>query len=338
MMKPEQSWEILRRMLLIRRFEEAAIQLWETVETDGHRHVYIGQEAVAACIEESLREDDFLLTAHRNHGHLLARGADPGQAMAEILGRTDGFNKGRGGSAGMTCREAGFLATTGQVGGQLGLGIGAAYAQKVRNKGGISVVFFGDGGLEEGIGFEAMNMAQLYALPILFVCENNSVGVTSGRAQNEWSSSSITAEHLVDIPRALGIQAEFAEVADTAQVLTITGDLIERIRKTQAPAFVEMRARRWPGSRYFSPKMIYGPTPLAAIWDPDSYTDAQYDWVHASDPIVRLGGDMLAAGQVTPEDLQSLDQETADVVASAKSFALQSAELTPQSGLTGTYA
>ncbi len=333
-----QALAIFESMLLIRRFEETVIDLWATVETESHRHVYIGQEAVGATIMELLREDDLILTTHRNHGHVLARGADPGRALAEILGRANGFNKGRGGSAGLTVREAGFLATTGQVGGGIGLGIGAAQAQKIRGRGGICVTFFGDGGLEEGIGFEAMNIAALYRLPVLLVCENNSVGVTTGRAQNEWSSSSMAAETLGDIPRALGIATEVVAGESVTDVHEAASRLIGDLREGRAPAFIEMRTRRWPGSRSFNPQLVTGVTNLDDIWEPVSVTGEYSDWINRYDPVIGYGRDLFRQGRVSRSEIVAMNERVGRTVEAAREFALASPLPSAESGLAGTFA
>ena len=165
----DQKIAIFDRMLLIRRFEEMLINLAGD-HNFGHYHLYIGEEATGATVVESLRETDLLLTNWRNHGHLLSRGADPGRMIAEILGRVDGYNKGCGGTLHLTVREAGFLSTSGLVGGAVGLASGVGYALKQAGEGNICVVFFGDGALEEGVVFESMNLASLWSLPVLFVC------------------------------------------------------------------------------------------------------------------------------------------------------------------------
>lgn len=338
MISQQQALSIFRNMLLMRRFEEAVIGLWETVDTESYRHVYIGQEAVGATIMALLREDDLLVTTHRNHGHIVGRGADPGRALAEILGRVDGYNRGRGGSSSICARDFGFLATTGVVGGGVGLGTGGAFAQKVKGEGGVSVAFFGDGGLEEGIAFESMNMAALFGLPVLYVCENNSVGVTTGRANNEWSSSSMAAATLGDIPRSLCIETEVVDGADVEAVWDAASGLLERMRRDPGPAFVEMRTHRWPGSRSFDPKLVTGTTDLQAIWDQDAVQGEHADWILGYDPIVFFGRKLLESGRADKAMFRSIDEQVTDRIDTARSFALASAELEPDSGLTGTFA
>jgi TPP-dependent pyruvate/acetoin dehydrogenase alpha subunit len=188
------AWSIFERMLLIRRFEEAVLCLSNEKQFVGHYHLYIGQEATGAAIMPLLDARDRIATTHRNHGHVLARGADPGRALAEILGRATGLNGGRGGTLHLSAPDLGFISTSGIVGGCISLGVGGGYACRQRGDGAVSAVFFGDGALEEGVSFEALNIASLWRLPVLFVCENNLLDMryarTYGRARSKASPSS----------------------------------------------------------------------------------------------------------------------------------------------------
>ena len=338
MNKKEDAHRILRQMLYIRRFEETVIDLWATVETEGHRHVYIGQEAIAAVVCELLRDDDKVTTTHRNHGHIVARGADPNKALAEIIGRSGGYNRGRGGSAGLTAADVGFLFTTGQVGGGIGLGTGGGLAQKTRGNGGISATFFGDGALEEGIAFESMNMAALFDLPVLYVCENNSVGVTTGRADNEWSSSSMAAETLGDIPRALQIRTEIVAGEDVEALYAAASKLIAAIRDDGNPAFIETRSHRWPGSRGFNPTLVAGATDLNWILQPSSVDGDHAEWINNFDPIVRFGRTLIDRDELDEATLRSIDDEVQGVVDAAREYAVASPPVSPGDCLTGVYA
>src|SRR5262245_44569515 len=172
----ELAWPLLEKMLLVRRFEEAVLRLSDEKQFVGHYHLYIAQEATGVPLISLLEPRDRLATTHRNHGHVLARGADPSRAMAEILGRASGLYSGRGGTIHLGDPDLGFISTSGIVGGCISLGVGAGYACRQRGGGVISAVFFGDGALEEGISFEALNIASLWRLPVLFICENNSSG------------------------------------------------------------------------------------------------------------------------------------------------------------------
>ena len=338
MIPREDAIRIFRRMLLIRRFEETTIRLWEAIDPEGHRHVYIGQEAIAAVVCELMRADDAVTTTHRNHGHIVARNGDLGRALAEILGRSDGYNLGRAGSPGITAGDVGFIFTSSQVGGGVGLGTGAALAQKIAGEGGISVAFFGDGALEEGIAFESMNMAALHKLPILYVCENNSVGVTTGRAENEWSSSSLSAVTLGDIPRALEIETKIVNGENVEGLYVVAKRLIEKLRDGEAPAFIETRSHRWPGSRSFNPTLVAGTTRLDWIIDPASPDGEHAEWINAYDPVVVFGRKLLDCGHLDTDSLRRLDNEATVAVQSAREFALASPEPAPESFVSGLYA
>ena len=169
--------QALERMLTIRRFEEAVNKLFHDDHAFmTHFHLYIGQESTGVGLMEALGDGDKLATHHRNHGHILARGSDPKKALAEILGRETGLNKGAGGTLHMSDPDLGFISTSSIVGGSISLANGAAFALKQEGGDAIAVGLFGDGALEEGIAYESLNLAALYELPVLFVCENNSEG------------------------------------------------------------------------------------------------------------------------------------------------------------------
>jgi TPP-dependent pyruvate/acetoin dehydrogenase alpha subunit len=172
----ETSLSIFERMLAMRHFEEAVIRLYNDGRFVSHYHVYIGQEATGAAVLETLGDEDRICTTHRNHGHIVGRGSDPGRALAEILGRASGFNGGRSGTLHLCDPGRGFLSTSGIVGGCAGLATGAAYGIKVKREPHVAVGFFGDGALEEGLVLESFNLAALWKLPVVYVCENNSAG------------------------------------------------------------------------------------------------------------------------------------------------------------------
>src|SRR5262245_34774634 len=165
--------EALRKMLLIRRFEEACIQAAHKGQVPGHYHVYIGQEATGVGVMATLDAGDFVYSTHRNHGHLLARGADPRKALAEILGKAGGYAGGKAGTRHGCAPDLNFPLSSAIVGGILPIAVGTAYALKHRKKPNVCVVMFGEGAMEEGAAYEALNLASLRKLPVLFVCENN---------------------------------------------------------------------------------------------------------------------------------------------------------------------
>src|SRR5919198_6379137 len=174
---PERAVELLGVMLRMRRLEERVIRLAEEHKglIRGHFHVYIGQEAAGAAACAALRRDDVIFTTHRNHGHVVAKGGDLGRTLAEIIGRLDGYCKGRAGTFHVAAPELGILHTSAVVGGCLPLAAGAAYGAKLQGLDRASVVFFGDGAMEEGAFYEALNLARLWDLPVIFFMENNAV-------------------------------------------------------------------------------------------------------------------------------------------------------------------
>ena len=285
--KPDRAacMRILERMLVIRRFEESLVEMSNAKHFKSHYHLYIGQEATAAAIVELLRRDDKLTTTHRNHGHVLARGAEVVAAFAEILGRANGLNGGRGGTLHMSAPERGFLPTSSVVGGCIGLALGGAYAQQRRGKGGISVAFFGDGSLEEGISFESMNIAALWKLPALFICENNGAGAT-GSSKGGFPSSLIAAPSLTGIARSLAIPAQQVDGRDVFACYAAAADGIARCRSGRGPAFIEFVTRRWEGSKPMWPELSTGITDIAMAWDPSRIPNKYANWYKDHDPVL----------------------------------------------------
>ena len=200
------------------------------------------------------------------------------------------------------------------------------------------MAFFGDGGLEEGIAFESLNMAALHALPVLYVCENNSLGVTAGRAQNEWSSSSMAATTLADVPRALQIPAQPVAGEDVELILELARPAHRRVRAGQGPAFIEARTHRWPGSRSFNPELVAGATQLQWITDPASVPEAHADWIDHYDPLVLFGRRLLGRGHLNASALAAMDEEICETLAAARAFALASPFPTPERALAGVFA
>jgi len=332
----ETALRIFERMLLMRRFEECVVQLFTDGAYVGHCHVYIGQEATAGALVEQLGDGDLVLATHRNHGHFIARGGDPDRALAEILGRADGVNGGRGGSAHLCDVSIGFPWSTAIVGGSIGLGIGAAYALKQSGGGGVAVAFFGDGALEEGIAFESLNIAALQALPILFVCENNSGGAL-GVAAGEWPSSTLRARQLVDIPAALGIRAEAVDGADAAAVHALAADAIADLRQGRGPVFIEARTERWPGTRFAHTQLATGVTEIAAAWRPELIAGEHADWIGQHDPLLRLARALLDAGYSDGKALLALDAAARSRIEAARDFALASPLPDPATAFAGAF-
>ena len=331
-----QSRDILERMLKMRRFEET-VSVTAEDHFFGHYHLYIGQEATGAAVIEALSADDLILTTHRNHGHIIGRGADPGKTLAEILGRADGFNRGRGGTLHLTARDHGFLSTSAVVGGGIGLATGAGYALKRSTGTAISVAFFGDGALEEGTAYESLNLASLWSLPVLFVCENNSLGAP-GAAAGEYPSSVNAAKELVDIPRSVDITTQSVDGADASAVYTAAAEAIGAIRAGHGPAFIEAKTVRWPGSRPIWPTLATGITNLAAAVDGPLISGEHADWICDCDPVLAWVRQLIDNGVLSIGQVEEIDLRTRDLMASAKSFAVASKLPEPESALLGVFA
>jgi len=318
---PEQSaWRLLETMLLIRRFEESVLRMSAEGHFAGHYHLYIGQEATGAAVISVLEQRDRLNTTHRNHGHVLARGADPGRAMAEILGRASGLNGGRGGTLHLSEPGLGFLSTSGIVGGCISLGVGGGYACSQKKDGSVCATFFGDGALEEGVSFEALNIAALWKLPVLFVCENNSAGAWApgqGYPTLVHASSDLRL-----IPQSVGMRAVRVDGADAAAVHAAATEAVARCRRGEGPVFIEAMTKRWPGSNPLWPEPATGVTDIAIAAGERQAAGEHRDWIERHDPVLRLARELARAGGVPR--LRALDQAVGTRIDAAVKFALES--------------
>ena len=334
---PERLFKLYRLMLLIRRFEEALILLTARGHSFGHFHVYIGQEVTGVAALDLLGPDDAIFTTHRNHGHLLARGADPGRLLAEIMGKATGYNKGKGGTLHASVRELGFLLTSAIVGGVLPLATGAAYAQKQRGTGQVTLCLFGDGALEEGAFYEALNMAALWDLPVIYLCENNSLEAL-GQKAGEYPSSTISASELTDLARPFRIPAIAVDGTDAGMVHRVVSEAWERARRGGGATFIEARTVRWPGSRPLWPALLTGETDLAMAWDPERIPEKYGEWSLHRDGLLGVTREMLRAGLVTPDRVFALDAQVRADVERAIDFALNSPYPPLESALEDVFA
>jgi acetoin:2,6-dichlorophenolindophenol oxidoreductase subunit alpha len=315
------AWSIFESMLLIRRFEEAVLRLSNEKQFVGHYHLYIGQEATGAAIMPLLDARDRIATTHRNHGHVLARGADPGRALAEILGRATGLNGGRGGTLHLSAPDLGFISTSGIVGGCISLGVGGGYACRQRGDGAVSAVFFGDGALEEGVSFEALNIASLWHLPVLFVCENNSTG--SWAPGQGYPTLVHASSDLCSIARSLNIATVRVDGADAGAVHAAASDAIARCRAGNGPVFIEAVTKRWPGSNPLWPEPATGVTDIRMAIDV-APSGEHADWLDHHDPVLRLGRLLARNGADAAARLTALDGNVRARIEAAVCFALAS--------------
>src|SRR3990167_6114922 len=243
-----------RQMLRIRLFEEQVSQLYMSAKMPGLAHLYIGQEAVAVGVCEALRRDDYITSTHRGHGHCLAKGASVDRMFAELLGKAPGYCRGKGGSMHIADQETGNLGANAIVGGSAGIATGAAMSARMRGSGQVAVCFFVEGAFGQGLLYEVMNMASLWKLPILYVCENNQY--------NEYTHyRETTAGDVAQRSKAFGIETVAIDGQDVGAVYTSALHLVERARQGKGPAFLICDTYRFHGHHvgdinraYYRPK------------------------------------------------------------------------------------
>ena len=298
----EQELAAYREMLLIRRFEEKAGQLYGMGFIGGFCHLYIGQEAVVVGMQAVAKEGDQLITAYRDHGHMLACGMSARGVMAELTGRRNGLSKGKGGSMHMFSKEKNFYGGHGIVGAQVSLGTGLAFANHYRGNDNVSMTYFGDGASNQGQVYESFNMAALWKLPVIYVIENNQyamgTAVHRSSAETEFANRGISFK----IP---GIQVDGMDVRAVAAAAEVA---LEWCRSGKGPIILEMKTYRYRGH---------------SMSDPAKYRskDELQKMRSERDPIEQVRERLLANKWATEDDLKAIDKEVRDVVADAADFA-----------------
>ena len=280
------------RMAKIRHFEEQVNELYMKAIMPGLAHLYSGQEAVAVGVCEALRGDDYITSTHRGHGHCLAKGASVDRMFAELLGKEAGYCKGKGGSMHIADPDSGNLGANAIVGGSAGIATGAAFSAKMRRSDQVAVCFFGEGALGQGLLYEVMNMASLWKLPVIYVCENN--------LYNEYTHYSETlAGQITARAEAFGIQVEAVDGQDVQRVYETMQRLVERARRGEGPAFLECRTYRYYGHHVGDISRTYYRS-----------KDEEQEWKSDRDPL-KILAERLIAQQLT--DQAVLDRIEADV-------------------------
>ena len=308
-----------REMLLIRRFEEKAGQLYGMGLIGGFCHLYIGQEAVVVGLEASAQEGDKRITTYRDHGHMLACGMDPGGVMAELTGRIGGLSKGKGGSMHMFSKEKHFYGGHGIVGAQVPLGAGLAFADKYKGNGRVTFTYFGDGAANQGQVYETFNMAALWQLPVVFVIENNQYAM--GTAQ----SRSTSTKDIYHRGEAFGIPGEIVNGMDVLAVKEAGEKAVAHCRAGKGPYILEVKTYRYRGH---------------SMSDPAKYrTREEVQKVREqSDPIEHVRELLLSGKHATEDDLKAIDKEIKEVVNKAAEFAKESPEPPVEELWTDIYA
>jgi pyruvate dehydrogenase E1 component alpha subunit len=307
---PDEELTAYRRMLLIRRFEEKAGQLYGMGAIGGFCHLYIGQEAVVTGMMMAIKEGDQIITAYRDHGHMLATGMDPKGVMAELTGRAHGYSKGKGGSMHMFSVEKNFYGGHGIVGAPAPLGTGIAFANKYRDNGRVCLTFFGEGAANQGQVYESFNMASLWKLPIVYIIENNhyAMGTAVERA-------SAQAEELFHRGLAFGIPGEQIDGMDVAAVMEAGERALAHARSGKGPTILELQTYRYRGH---------------SMSDPAKYRtrDEVKDMREHHDPIELVRQNLLDAGR-SEDELKEIDRDIRGIVNEAAEFAQNDPEPDP---------
>ena len=328
--------DYLRKMLVIRRFEEALITLAGEFDV-GHFHVYIGQEPTGVAALAQFEQGDLGFTTHRNHGHLLARGTDPAAMFAEILGKVSGTNSGKGGTLHLSSVENGFPATSAATGGCTPLATGAAFAFSRLGIDRVSGCLFGAGALEEGTFHESISIAALEALPVIYLCENNSLEAL-GQKANEYPSSTMAAAPLTDLASSFKVPTVAVDGTDVGVVYRAMATAIRRARGGGGPTFIETLTVRRPGSRPLWPQLVTGPTNLAYAWDESAIPSEYATWHGGQDGLLRYLREMLFAGCITQDEAPAMDEQVTDQMRASVQFALDSPYPPVGSALESVYA
>jgi len=293
-------------MLLIRRFEERASQQYQAQKIGGFCHLYIGQEAVVTAALAAIRFDDYIITAYRDHAHALARGTSANACMAELFGKDTGCSRGLGGSMHFFDKEHHMYGGHAIVGAHVPLACGLAFACKYRNEDRVTLCFFGDGAINQGAFHEALNLAALFKLPVIFICENNLFAIGTSVERSTSLKQIVDRAEGYDIPGCVVDGMNFRHVRDTLS------EVVTSIRKDPHPAFVEVRTYRYRGH---------------SMSDPASYrTKEQLEKYRLDDPITRLRAQLTREGKLTNEKFDELDKKAKDTALAAVKFAEQSSE------------
>jgi acetoin:2,6-dichlorophenolindophenol oxidoreductase subunit alpha len=292
------------QMLKIRIFEEHVNQLYTGAKMPGLAHLYIGEEAVAVGVCESLRRDDYITSTHRGHGHCLAKGASIDRMFAELLGKEAGYCRGKGGSMHIADQDTGNLGANAIVGGSTAIATGAAMSSKMRGSDQVTVCFFGDGALGQGVLYEAMNMASLWKLPVIYVCENN--------LYNEYTHfSETTAGEMSGRPKAFGIHTEEVDGQDVRTVYATAQRLVERARRGEGPAFLICTTYRYHGHHVGDIQRSYYRS-----------KEEEQQWITQRDPLKLLSTWLIEQRVADTQTFAQIEQRVRVEVEAGVQFAL----------------
>jgi TPP-dependent pyruvate/acetoin dehydrogenase alpha subunit len=296
--------DLYERMLTIRVFEEHVNQLYTTAKMPGLAHLYSGEEAVAVGVCAALHDDDYITSTHRGHGHCLAKGAAIDRMFAELLGREAGYCRGKGGSMHIADQQRGNLGANAIVGGSAGIATGAAMSAKMRGSGQVAVCFFGEGALGQGLLYEVMNMASLWSLPVVYVCENNLYSEYTHYRET-------TAGEIMARAEAFGLPAVTVDGQDVRAVQGAAVEAVERARRGEGPSFLACETYRTHGHHVGDVDRAYYRS-----------REEETSWRDERDPILRHGGWLLEQGLADEDELAAIEARVRTAVEAGVAFAL----------------
>jgi pyruvate dehydrogenase E1 component alpha subunit len=307
----EKILDIYTRILRIRRFEEQVSKLFAQGQLPGFVHLYVGEEAVGVGVCASLRDDDYITSTHRGHGHVIAKGGDINRMMAELFGKATGYCKGKGGSMHIADFQIGMLGACGIVGGGIPVAVGAGLGAYYRGSDQVSVAFFGDGGANEGSFHESLNLASALKLPVIFVCENNQYGEFTPAAK------AMNIQNIADRAAGYGIPGIVADGTDALAMYQAAVEAVRRARTGGGPTLIEAKTHRKGGHAEGEAAFLAGQQYRSA----DELQAAQ-----EHDPLLKLHTHIVEQGIAPATQLESLDHEMTEAVVQAVEFARSSPE------------
>lgn len=297
----EEQLEMYEKMCLIRHFEEEVKPLWMANKVHGYFHPYTTEEAIAVGVINHLKKTDYIGSTHRGHGHVIAKGGDVNKMMAELFGKEEGYNKGRGGSMHIADMEIGMLGATGIVGAATAPAVGSALRSWIKRTDDVTVVFSGDGGMNAGSVYEAMNMASAWKLPCVFICENNQWAIATDIAR-------VTGDaEIYERGTGLGIPSLQCDGYNIYQIWEEAGKAIDRARRGEGPTFIECKTMRMLGHHATDDSWYRDMTVVEKYWE--------------IEPIKRMREFMVENNIATEEELKAIDDKTIAQVARSIEYA-----------------
>jgi pyruvate dehydrogenase E1 component alpha subunit len=303
----EQKIEMLKLIIKIRRFEERTVQLYQTARIWGYLHPYIGEEAVAVGTCAAINKTDYIVSTHRGHGHSIAKGADLNRMMAELLGKATGYCKGRGGSMHIADTELGMLGANGIVGGGIPISVGAGFSCKMEGKGRVTICFFSDGASNNGVFHESLNMAAIFKLPVIYVCENNMYAISMS------CTESVSCENIADRAVSYGIPGDIVDGSNPIAVFEASQRAVKRAREGNGPTLIEAKTYRFGG---------HHPN------DPAEYRDkkeADY-YKKEKDPVINFKKKLIDEKILSENDIAVIEKGIMKEVEDSLKFAEESPE------------